>query len=125
MSIRAREVLRRFLFGGRPDRLSWWQHALCWGAAVIVVSIPAVWAPAIQQHRNMATAQACPRVEPQVALATPPPEGYAVPSGCCGATSVDAADPAAEVKFARESIRSGRFAVTACDWFSAWGMKSW
>jgi hypothetical protein len=125
MSVGVREIMRGFLFGGHPDRLAWWQHASCWAAAVIAVSIPAVWVPVIQQHRSAVPVQVCPRVDAPMALATPPPEGYTIPSGCCGATALDDPDPAREVGSARELIRSGTFEVTSCDWFRAWGKKPW
>lgn len=128
MTITIRKCLWCFLFGGRPDRLSWWQHATCWAAAVIVVAVPAVFLPVIEQHvqgLRSVTVAACPRVAPDAALATPPPGGYEVPSGCCGAPMLNAPDIGGGVDNARQLIRSGRSDITVCDWFRSWGRQPW
>lgn len=126
-----RQWLWRCAFGGRPDRLSWWQHASMWLAAFAVVSVPAVWLPVMRQDDVVeswsTTTGSCPSVESKIAYSMPPPVTYALPDECiCGASSLD--DEAQVEGDVTPGVARGRSAldsdVSVCAWFRYWGTEN-
>lgn len=126
-----RQWLWRCAFGGRPDRLSWWQHVSMWLVAFAVVSVPAVWLPVMRQDEvveSWSTATgSCPLVESKIAYSMPPPVNYATPGECtCGATSLD--DEALVEGDVTSGVSRGRSAldsdVSVCAWFRYWGAEN-
>lgn len=87
---KSRKWLFSFAFGGRPDRLSWWQHLTVWLVALSAVSVPAVWLPVMRQSVAERTVATCPWMPSSAAYSTPPPADYALPEGCvCAVAALD------------------------------------